>query len=78
MAKKPIREATGLIRNGLPQLNYYNQILTELYKKKSMAELNSKSSNILDNHINHSCAKKFSEREKNEKKMKSRGKEKKE
>ena len=41
-----------------------------------MAELNSKSSNILDNHINHSCAKK-SERKKNEKKMKSRGKEKK-
>ena len=43
MTRKPIREATGLIRNGLPQLNYYNQILTELYKKKSMAELNSKS-----------------------------------
>ena len=31
------REATGLVRNELPQLNYYNQILTELYMPKSMA-----------------------------------------
>ena len=26
------REATGLIRNGLPQLKYYNKILTEYYQ----------------------------------------------
>ena len=29
------RETAGLIRNGLPQLTYYNKIWTELYKQKS-------------------------------------------
>ena len=28
-------KVTGLVRNELPQLNYYNQILTELYMLKS-------------------------------------------
>ena len=28
-------KVTGLVRNELPQLNYYNQILTELYMPKS-------------------------------------------
>ena len=47
------RKATRLIRNGLAQLNYYNKMLSELYIQTSK-ESYSKSSNILDNRINHS------------------------
>lgn len=38
MARKP-KEASGLRRNGLPQLNYDNNILTELYVQKTIVEL---------------------------------------
>ena len=37
-----LREATGIIKNGLPQINYCNKILSELYIQKSIAELYSK------------------------------------
>ena len=40
--RRSAREATGLVRNELCQLNYCNKILTELYMQKSMAELQPK------------------------------------
>ena len=40
MARKPKGSHWACrIRSGLPQLNYYSKILTELYMHKSMAEL---------------------------------------
>ena len=54
MARK-VKGITGLIRNGLPQVNYYNKINRIIHAKiKGRATVN----HILDNRINHSYVKK--------------------